>query len=91
MKLICAMCESRPVHVVSARRYGSSRGVGTHDLCDQCYRSLRNQVVAARMGPKPNWAIRATLKVMNEQRTRNTRNVVDGSASRRYGLTREWR
>lgn len=61
------MCEKRPVFIVSERRsFGSSRGVGAHDTCDRCYRSLRNQVVAARMGKKPNWAVRSTLKVMEE-------------------------
>lgn len=61
------MCEKRPVFIVSERRcFGSSRGVGAHDTFDRCYRSLRNQVVAARMGKKPNWAVRSTLKVLAE-------------------------
>lgn len=67
MKQLCATCEARPVHVVSARRYGSSGSVDTHDLCDRCYRSLRDRVVASRKGPKPHWAYRPTLKVMEEQ------------------------
>lgn len=66
MRPCCATCEARPVYVVAARHYGSRKSVETHDLCDRCYRSLRNQVVAARMGKKPNWAVRSTLKVMEE-------------------------
>lgn len=73
MKLICAMCESRRVYVqasaTGARRYGSSRGVAAHDLCHQCYRKMRNRVVAARLQRKPFWAIRSTLRIMEEQRT----------------------
>ena len=74
MKLLCANCNVRPVFVVNhatvaARRYGSSRGVGAHDLCDACHRRLRNKTIAARMAPKPNWAIRSTLRVLEEQRT----------------------
>ncbi len=68
MKPLCAMCEKRPVFIVSERRcFGSSRGVGAHDTCDRCYRSMRNQVVAARMSRKPGWAYRPTLKVIEEQ------------------------
>lgn len=69
MKLICGACEERPVYVVSEKRrcFGSSRGVGAHDLCDKCYRSLRDRVVAARKGPKPHWAYRPTLKVLEDQ------------------------
>ena len=67
MKPLCATCEARPVYVVAARHYGSNRNVDTHDLCDRCYRSLRDRVVASRKGPKPHWATRSTLKVMAEQ------------------------
>ena len=67
MKPLCSMCEARPVYVVAARGYGSSGSVETHDLCDRCYRSLRDRIVAARKGPKPYWAVRPTLKVMAAQ------------------------
>lgn len=39
------------------RRHGAERPAD-HDLCDRCYRSLRQRVVAARMLPKPRWAER---------------------------------
>ncbi len=67
MRPVCSMCEDRSVYVVAARGYGSHKSVATHDLCDQCHRRLRNKVVAARMGKKPNWAVRATLTVLEEQ------------------------
>lgn len=68
MRPICAECQSRPVHVISSKHfYGSARNAGTHDLCDRCYRSLRDKVVAARQKAKPAWAIRSTLVVLEEQ------------------------
>lgn len=67
MRPLCATCEARPVYVVAARGYGSSGSVDTHDLCDRCYRSLRNRVVAARMSKKPGWAVRPTLQVLEDQ------------------------
>lgn len=69
MKLMCAACENRPVFIVSEkqRSFGSSRGVGAHDLCDRCHRALRDKIVAARQGPKPFWAVRNPLQLMEEQ------------------------
>ena len=67
MKVLCAMCEKRLVFIVAARGYGSHKSVETHDLCDRCYRSMRDRVVAARMSKKPSWAVRSTLKVLEAQ------------------------
>jgi hypothetical protein len=59
MKRICTGCEERSVYVLSVHGYGSSKCVESHDLCGRCYRRLRNQIVAKRMMPKPEWAERA--------------------------------
>ena len=69
MKQPCEGCEDKLVFVQSekSRWFGSSKGVSSHTLCRRCYRSFLNRVVAARMGPKPFWAVRSTLKLLEEQ------------------------
>lgn len=51
MKATCSECDKQ-VHVIG-------RGhLAHHDLCDRCWRTLRQKAVAARLGPKPVWAVR---------------------------------
>lgn len=63
MKQPCEGCHDKLVFVASekSKGYGTSKGVNSHTLCQ------RAQVACARMGPKPNWAVRATLRVLEEQ------------------------
>ncbi|MBI5315041.1 MAG: hypothetical protein HZB34_03635 [Nitrospirae bacterium] len=57
------MCEcGRPVHLKfqdRLPRHGAERP-RDHTLCQQCYRRMRNQVLAARKMPKPWWAGQVT-------------------------------
>ena len=65
MKQICAGCEDKLVYVSRPPRRRQGR-LNDHDLCTRCFKSLCSQIVAARMSKKPNWAVRATLKLMAE-------------------------
>ena len=69
MKQPCEGCHDKLVFVASekSKGYGTSKGVNSHTLCQRCYRSFLNQVVAARKGPKPHWAYRPTQRVLEEQ------------------------
>lgn len=68
-------CEcGRPIHLVVP---GRTRGHGIehpkdHILCRQCYFVQRDQIIAARMSCKPWWAVRSTLRVMQQATTTNT-------------------
>ncbi|MBA5865411.1 MAG: hypothetical protein GDA67_01810 [Nitrospira sp. CR1.3] len=72
----CGNCDKHVYLLFSAKQGHSARllrygceAPDDHDLCDRCYRSLTAKLNARRMGPKPNWAIRATLKLMHEAET----------------------
>lgn len=75
----CSECGRRVFVLRSIRApLGRGRGQGrltAHDLCDRCHRALGNKTVAARSGPKPEWAIRGTLDTLEGQ----PRRIVSGS------------
>lgn len=70
----CSEC-GRKIHLTfSARlkRHGAERPAD-HDLCVRCHRSLKERVVAARLRPMPNWAMRQRstlyrLAIVNSER-----------------------
>ena len=68
MRRACGEC-GRPVFVRSEtlRWFGSAKGVASHDLCQRCFKSLASRVIAARLSRKPAWAVRDSLKVLEEQ------------------------
>ena len=59
MKAVCSECD-RMVFVPKRGR------LENHDLCAQHWRSLRGQLVASRWPPKPDRAVRSTLKLMQQ-------------------------
>lgn len=63
MRPRCEECGKR-VYVVSRYQRSDPGRLQDHALCDRCYRSHRNQVVAARMLEKPDWAYRARSSLM---------------------------
>jgi hypothetical protein len=64
MKQVCSECDRR-VHVLK-KGY-----LPDHDLCDRCWRTLRARVVALRLQPKPNWAVRDSLRMLEAQARKN--------------------
>lgn len=66
MRQVCSECGGAVYIIRSGQMHG--RGcLPDHSLCGRCYRALRDRTVAARMEPKPFWAIRDSLTVLAEQ------------------------
>lgn len=68
MRRYCECCE-RPIHLVVNTRplhHGIAQPKD-HWLCARCRRQLRDRLVAERIGPKPWFAVRSTLRVLDEQ------------------------
>jgi len=68
MRAPCSECGGR----VFTKVYGRLTRCGIesrkdHDLCARCFRSQRNRIVAERCGPKPWFAVRSTLRLLEEQ------------------------
>lgn len=59
------ICEcGRNIYIPHNKLAHGCSDLSDHDLCQQCYRRMRAQNLAALQGVKPEWAIRATLRVM---------------------------
>jgi hypothetical protein len=71
MKRHCSQCSGSVFLFVRGRRlrYGIEHH-DHHDLCSRCFRSLNDQVAADKIGPKPWFSVRSTLRVLEEQARR---------------------
>ena len=68
MKRHCSQCLGAVFIFVRGRRRGDGvEHCDNHDLCSRCFRSLNDHVAAEKMGPKPWWAVRSTLRVLDEE------------------------
>ena len=68
----CSEC-GRAVHLrIFSRliRYGVE-SCADHDLCARCYKEQRDSLMAERHGPKPWWAVRPSLLVLNDEAIRH--------------------
>ena len=68
MRRYCELCERQVYLEVRSRdRYQGIARPDDHTLCGRCQRQLRDQLCAQRIGPRPWYATRATLRVLAEQ------------------------
>ena len=71
MKRHCELCErSIFIVVLSRRQHNGVQHLENHSLCSRCRQRLRDQICAERIGPKPWFSVRSTLRVMEQQTRR---------------------
>jgi hypothetical protein len=62
----CSEC-GRAVFICGPKHSGGKGRMNQHELCDLCWRREYSKLRAARLGPKPWWAMRPTLRILNAE------------------------